>query len=35
MDEAGLKYRQQGNCCVSIEEYEPAQKLMNQQLERN
>ena len=35
MDEAGLKYRQQGNCFVWIEDYEQAQKLMNQQLERN
>jgi hypothetical protein len=35
MDEAGLKYRQQRNCFVWIEDYEQAQKLMNQQLERN
>lgn len=35
MDEAGLKYRQQGNCFVWMEDYEQAQKLMNQQLERN
>jgi hypothetical protein len=35
MDEAGVKYRQQGNCFVWIEDYEQAQKLMNRQLERN
>lgn len=35
MDQAGMKYRQQGNCFVWIEDYEHAQKLMNQQLERN
>jgi hypothetical protein len=35
MDAAGLKYRQQGNCFVWIEDYEQAQKLMNQQLETN
>jgi len=35
MDQEGLKYRQQGNCFVWIEDYEHAQKLMNQQLERN
>ncbi len=35
MDRAGLKYRQQGNCFVWIEDYEQAQKLMNQQLESN
>jgi hypothetical protein len=33
MDKAGMKYRQQGNCLVWIEDYEAAQKLMNQQLE--
>ena len=33
MDQAGLKYRQQGNCFVWIEDYEEAQKLMNRQLE--
>ena len=33
MDKAGMKYRQQGNCFVWIEDYEAAQKLMNQQLE--
>ena len=33
MDNAGLKYRQQGNCFVWIEDYEEAQKLMNRQLE--
>jgi hypothetical protein len=33
MDEAGLQYRQQGNCFVWIEDYEQAQKLMNQQLQ--
>src|SRR5258708_2214588 len=33
MDKQGLKYRQQGNCFVWIEDYETAQKLMNQQLE--
>jgi hypothetical protein len=35
MDRAGLKYRQQGNCFVWIQDYEHAQKLMNQQLETN
>jgi hypothetical protein len=35
MDKAGLKYRQQGNCFVWIEDYEQAQNLMNQQLETN
>jgi hypothetical protein len=35
MDRAGLKYRQQGNCFVWIEDYEEAQKLMRQQLEIN
>jgi hypothetical protein len=33
MDRIGLKYRQQGNCFVWIEDYEQAQRLMNQQLE--
>jgi hypothetical protein len=32
MDQAGLKYRQQGNCFVWIEDYAEAQKLMDQQL---
>ena len=32
MDRHGLKYRQQGNCFVWIEDYEEAQKLMQQQL---
>jgi hypothetical protein len=35
MDQAGLKYRQQGNCFVWIEDYAHAQKLMDQQLKRN
>lgn len=35
MDQEGLKYRQQGNCFVWIEDYEQAQKLMNRQLEMN
>lgn len=35
MDKEGLKYRQQGNCFVWIEDYEEAQKLMNRQLETN
>ena len=35
MDQEGLKYRQQGNCFVWIEDYEKAQKLMNRQLETN
>jgi len=33
MDHAGLKYRQQGNCFVWIEDYAQAQKLMDQQLQ--
>jgi hypothetical protein len=33
MDQVGLKYRQQGNCLVWVEDYRAAQKLMNQQLE--
>lgn len=32
MDKAGMKYRQQGNCFVWIEDFEAAQKLMDQQL---
>ena len=35
MDRQGLKYRQQGNCFVWIEDYEEAQKLLHQQLEIN
>jgi hypothetical protein len=35
MDKEGLKYRQQRNCFVWIEDYERAQKLMNQQLQMN
>ncbi len=35
MDREGLKYGQQGNCFVWIEDYGQAQKLMNRQLERN
>jgi hypothetical protein len=35
MDRVGLKYLQQGNCFVWIEDYEQAQKLMDQQLEVN
>jgi hypothetical protein len=30
-----LKYRQQGNCFVWIEDYEEVQKLMNRQLAMN
>lgn len=33
MDQQGLKYRQQGNCFLWMENYEQAQKLMNRQLE--
>jgi hypothetical protein len=33
MNQTGLKYRQQGNCFVWIEDYAEAQKLMNRQLE--
>lgn len=33
MDRAGLKYRQQGNCFVWIEDYAAAQKLMDEQLQ--
>jgi len=32
MDQAGLQYRQQGNCFVWIEDYAEAQKLLDQQL---
>jgi hypothetical protein len=35
MSKGGLKYRQQGNCFVWIEDFGQAQKLMNQQLEMN
>jgi len=35
MDRVGLKYRQQGNCFVWIEDYQQAQKLMAQQLQVN
>lgn len=35
MDREGLKYRQQGNCFVWIEDYAQAQKLMDRQLEIN
>jgi hypothetical protein len=35
MNQQGLKYRQQGNCFVWIEDYEEAQKLMHRQLEIN
>jgi hypothetical protein len=35
MDKAGLKYQQQGNCFVWIQDYEQAQQLLNQQLETN
>jgi hypothetical protein len=35
MDRIGLQYRRQGNCFVWIEDYEQAQKLMDQQLEVN
>src|SRR5438477_10080573 len=31
----GIEYRQQGNCFVWIEDYQEAQKLLNQQLEMN
>lgn len=33
MDRKGLKYRQQGNCLVWIEDYAEAQKLMSEQLQ--
>ena len=35
MDRDGLKYRQQGNCFVWIEDYQRAPELMQQQLQRN
>ena len=35
MDRVGLKYRQQGNCFVWIEDYQEAQKLMDEQLQVN
>lgn len=35
MNQQGLKYRQQGNCLVWIEDYQEAQKLMHRQLEIN
>jgi len=35
MDKVGLKYRPQGNCFVWIEDYQEAQKLMDQQREAN
>jgi hypothetical protein len=35
MDRQGLKYRQQGNCFVWIEDYEEAQRLLHRQLEIN
>jgi hypothetical protein len=35
MDRESLKYRQQGNCFVWIEDYAQAQKLMDRQLEIN
>ncbi len=35
MDKQGLKYRQQGNCFVWIEDYEQAQRLLHRQLEIN
>ncbi len=35
MDQQGLKYRQQGNCFVWVEDDEEAQQPMNQQLEAN
>jgi hypothetical protein len=35
MDKEGLKYRQQGNCFVWIEDYGQAQKLLSRQLEMN
>lgn len=33
MDQAGMRYRQQGNCFVWVEDYPEAQKLLNRQLE--
>ncbi len=35
MDQAKLRYRQEGNCFVWIEDYEEAGKLLRQQLETN
>ena len=35
MDQESLRYRQQGNCFVCIEDYAQAQKLMDRQLEIN
>jgi len=35
MDQQGLKYRQQGNCFVWIEDYEEARRLLHRQLEIN
>ena len=35
MDREGLKYRQQGNCFVRIEDYARAQQLLDQQLRTN
>ncbi len=35
MDQEGLKYHQQGNCFVWIEDYQRAQELMDQQLKTN
>jgi hypothetical protein len=35
MDRQGMKYRQQGNCFVGIEDYEEAQRLLHRQLEIN
>ena len=35
MDREGLKYRQQGNCFVWIEDYPRAQQLLEQQLQTN
>jgi hypothetical protein len=35
MDQEGLKYRQQGNCFVWIEDYARAQRLLEQQLQTN
>jgi len=33
MDREGVKYRQQGNCFVWMDDYAQAQKLMEQQVE--
>ena len=35
MDKAAMKYRQQGNCFVWIEDYGRAQQLLQQQLQTN